>query len=49
MKCTHCNNDFPFYEMEPVPIRDKNGNVIRPRQARLVCYKCLWGKLDKKK
>jgi hypothetical protein len=41
MKCAGCSKDVPFYNMEPVSIKDKDGNVEKPRHTQLFCYDCL--------
>jgi len=41
MRCTGCNKDIPFLAMHPIPIRDNEGNVIRPRQTQLFCGVCV--------
>lgn len=41
MRCTGCNKDIPFLAMHPIPIRDREGKVIRPRVTQLFCDVCV--------
>jgi hypothetical protein len=41
MKCKLCNGEHSYFEMQPFPITDKDGEVIYPRRTYLVCKKCL--------